>query len=105
MTDKTLDRLRAELDEWHARLDHLRVQASLGKMEARERLHELDAKLRPSIQKATRRLDELAGSGKDEVRTLAHSLRAGWEELWRTHRELTRELEEEHAERERRARS
>lgn len=92
---KTLDRLRADLDEWRGKLDHLRVQANLGRKEARDRLHELDERLSPAVQKASKRLEEVVANGSDEVRTLGKSLLAGWDELRRTHRDLSREAEAE----------
>jgi hypothetical protein len=95
MTDTTLDRLRAELDQWRARLDHLRVQANLGGKEARDKLRELGQRLEPAFDTAKRRLDEIAASGAGEARTLGRSLLAGWDELRRTHRELSREAERE----------
>jgi len=97
MTDKTLERLQAELDEWRARLDHLRVQANLGGKEARDKLRELDRRLEPAWNKARRLLDEIVANGASEARTLGRSLLAGWTELRRTHRELSREAERDRA--------
>ena len=88
---KTIERLRADLGEWRARLEHARVQANLGRKEARDHLHELDERLAPAFQEARRRLERIAASGAGEARTLGQSLLAGWEELRRTHRELSRE--------------
>ena len=90
MTNKTLERLREELDDWRARLEHLRVQANLGEKEARDKLNALEERLTPAFQKAVRYLDEVIESGTDEARTLAVSLRAGWKEMRRTHREAVR---------------
>jgi hypothetical protein len=88
---KLLDVLRAELDQSRARLDHLRVQVNLGHKEARDKLRELDERLSPAFREAKRRLDEVVASGTTEARTLGKSLLAGWDELRRTHRELSRE--------------
>lgn len=91
MSDKTLERLRTELRDWRARVDHLRVQANLGRKEARDKLQELEERLEPAWRKSKRTLDEIVASGASEARTLARSLLAGWDELRRTHRELSRE--------------
>ncbi len=96
MTDQTtLERLRAELDEWRARLDQLRVKANLGGKEARDKLREIEKRLEPEVDKAKRRLDEAVESGASEARTIATSLRAGWDELLRTYRALSDEAERE----------
>lgn len=90
----TLERLKSELAELRASLEHMRVQASLGRSEARDRLDALERRLDPAFQKAKRALDEILASGTAEARTLSRSLLAGWEELRRTHRELSREAED-----------
>lgn len=92
MTHPTLERLRRDLDEWRARLEHLRVQTNLGEKEARDRLRALEDRLQPAVDRAVERLGTLVATGSDEVRTLARSLESGWAELRRTHRELTREM-------------
>ena len=92
-TEKTLDRLRTELDEWTARIEALRVRANLGGKEVRDKLQELDQRLEPARDEAKRLLDELAKSGADEARTLGKSLLAGWDELRRTHHELKQQAE------------
>jgi hypothetical protein len=89
----------AELESLRSRLDHLRVQANLGRKELRDKLGELERVLDPAYRKAKQRLAERAGSGADEVRVLARSLQAGWDQLVRTHRELSREADRERSER------
>lgn len=91
----TLERMQAELDGLRSRLDHLRVQANLGGMEARAELRELEKKLDAAFTKTKRRLDDVVASGAAEARTFGRSLLAGWDELRRTHRELSREAERE----------
>jgi hypothetical protein len=105
MIDKTLDRLRSELDDWQARLDNLRVQAKLGKMEARDQLLELVSRLEPTFREAETRLEEIAASGSKEARILGKSLLAGWRELLRTHRESSAEAQRESSRREARGRT
>jgi hypothetical protein len=99
MTNSTLDKLRAELDDWQARLQHLRVKANLGGKELRDKLNELGERLEPAQRKAEEQLAKIAKEGADEAKTLARSLKAGWEELRRKHRELSKEADEERAER------
>ena len=93
MARSRLEDLRAELDDWRSRFDHLRVQANLGKRELRDKLDELGRELDPPYQRARKTLESLAKEGADEARTLAASLRAGWEELYRTYRERREESE------------
>jgi len=94
MTDKKiLDRLKTELDDWRARVDHLRVQANLGGKEARDKLRELGDVLEPAAEKAKRLIETTVASGASEAKTLGKSLLAGWDEVRRTHRELSREAE------------
>lgn len=88
MDDNQTTELRGELDRWRARLDELRLQANLGKMELRDRLSEIENRLEPAYQSASRRLAEVVDGGKDEARVLARSLQAGWKEVLETHREL-----------------
>lgn len=97
MTDSTLDRLKAELDDWRSRLDQLRVQANLGGMEARDKLDEISQRLEPAWKKARGTIDGIVRDGASEARTMGKSLLAGWDELRRTHRDLTREAEQERA--------
>ncbi len=92
---KTLQYLRNELDNLRGSLDHLRVKANLGPKEARDMLQELEARLSPAFNKAKRSLDEIITNGSEEVGTLGKSLLAGWDELRRTHRDLSREADAE----------
>jgi len=89
--NKTLERLKAELDVWRGRLDHLRVQADLGRMEARDKLRELEQRMDPVLREADQLLGDVLSRATGEARTLGRSLLAGWDELRRTHRDLTRE--------------
>lgn len=95
MNENETTELRGELDRWRARLDELRLQANLGKMEARDRLDDLEQRLQPAYQTATRRLSEVVDDGKEEARVLAKSLQAGWKELLETHRELRERADRE----------
>lgn len=93
MSDKNLERLRTELNEWRARLDQLRVQANLGRREAHDKLQEIGERLEPAWRKSKSALNEIVEGGTSEARTLGKSLLAGWDELRRTHRELSRDAE------------
>ena len=90
-----LDGLRAGLDTWRARLDELRLRAHLGGMELKDKLREAGETLEPAYRDAQDRLTRIAQGGAEEARTLAHSLKAGWEALQRTHRDLLQESERE----------
>ena len=93
--NKTLARLRADLDEWRTRLDEARVQAKLGRMEARDKLQEFEKRLTPTLEKARKSLDEVVTSGTSEAKVIGKSLLAGWDELRHTHEDLSREADKE----------
>lgn len=90
MASKTVEGLKADLEQWRARLERLRVQANLGKKDARDKLRAFEDRLEPAFDKAKQHIDDVASSGAAEARTIAQSLRAGWKEVQRTHAELTR---------------
>ncbi len=90
MASKTVEGLKADLEQWRARLDRLRVQADLGKKDARDKLRAFEDRLEPAFDKAKQQIDEVAASGAAEARVIARSLRAGWKEVQKTHGELTR---------------
>ncbi len=95
MKDTIQDDLRAELDRMRGRLDHLRVQANLGKKELADKLREFGDELEPNRRRAMERIASLAKSTARETEALAKGLQAGWEELWHTYRELSREAQDE----------
>ncbi len=97
MTKKPLEKLQTELSQWRTRLDELRVQANLGKREARDELNELGERLEPTFRKAKKVVDDAVTSGAAEARTIGKSLLAGWEEVRRAHRELSDESKREQA--------
>ena len=82
-----------------ARIDSLRVQANLGKMELRDKLEDVGGTLKPAYHRAKDTLAELVRGGAGETVNLAKSLQAGWSELLETHSELSKKAQEE-AERE-----
>jgi len=88
MTDPDVEELRGELDHWRARYDELRLKANLGKMELRDKLGELETRFEPAYRSASQRLGKAVEEGKGEAKTLAQSLKAGWEAVRETHREL-----------------
>jgi len=68
MTDKKiLDRLKTELDDWRARVDHLRVQANLGGKEARDKLRELVFVLEPDAENPHRLIHTSLARGASEL--------------------------------------
>ena len=88
MTNPDVEELKGELDRWRARYDELRLKANLGKMELRDKLGEMEERFEPAYRTATDRLGKAIEEGKGEARTLAESLKAGWEAVRKTHREL-----------------
>jgi len=93
MTNPILDDLRGELEDWRGHVQHMRVQANLGAKEARDKLRDLEDRLEPAYLSARDKLNEIIRDGADEARTVARSLKAGWEEVRKTHRELAKEAE------------
>lgn len=89
--DDGFDTLADELRDWRARLDELRVQAHLGRLEFKDKFAEFGERLEPARAGAEERLDALARSGTTEVRNLASSLRSGWREVVRSHARLAEE--------------
>ena len=74
-----IERLKEQLTAWRARIDHLRVQANLGKMEARDELRALGERLEPEWRDAKRVLDSIVESGTTEARALEKSVAGGVE--------------------------
>ena len=93
----TMKKLQDELDGMRVRLDELRVKGSLGKLELRDKLTEFKDALEPSYQKAKSTLSDLSRSGAEESKAIAKSLVAGWDELRRTHKQLSEEADRERA--------
>lgn len=88
VTDPEIEELSGELDSWRARYDELRLKANLGKMELRDKLTELEDRFEPAYRSASQRLGVAIEGGKDEAKTLAKSLKAGWEAVRATHKDL-----------------
>ena len=89
--DGTLERMKQELDRWRTSFDALRVQARLGRMEARDRIREERERLGPVMRDARERLARLVEEGGAETRRVGESVLAGWNELQRKYSELGRE--------------
>lgn len=87
----TLQKLQEELDGMRTRLDELRVRGNLGKMELRDKLTEYRTSLEPAYLKAKAKIADLSKAGAEESKTVAKSLVAGWDELLKTHKELSEE--------------
>lgn len=94
MSNETKIRLQQEYDTMRARVDKLRVQTNLGKMELRDKLEDIRETLDPVYRRAKTDLTELARSGATEASNFAKSLQAGWESLRDTHRELSKKAKE-----------
>jgi hypothetical protein len=79
------DKLKAELADWKTKLEGLRVKASLGKMELRDKERELAEKFEPAYTQAMKKLAELRDDAGDEAKALRAGLEAGWGELRRAY--------------------
>ncbi len=90
-TKKALETLRSELDVLKQRVDTLRVQGNLGKMELRDALDDLGGTIEPKYRAAKKTISEALDSGIEESKTLAKSVQAGWDELRRTYESMSRE--------------
>ncbi|MFT5733115.1 MAG: hypothetical protein ACJA2W_003859 [Planctomycetota bacterium] len=95
---ETTSKAQAELAAMRARLDELRVQGKLGRMELHDNLVEFKGKLDPSYTRAKSAITDLAASGIKESLRIAKSLEAGWKELRSTHQALLDEAAQKAAE-------
>lgn len=75
------DKLEKDLTSWRTRLDELRVQANLGKLELRDRHPELVEDFDEAYESAKQGLGKLGQSGVSTARTVVDGLEAGWDEL------------------------
>lgn len=93
MRDRELDRLQSELLHWRARIEHARLQESLGREAAGGDEHELERHVEQALRRARPRLQRIAAKGDDGARVRARSLRAAWEHLPRLVRGHAQETE------------
>lgn len=89
MRKEIADKLEKELAEWRVRFEQLRVKASLGKMELRDKERELSEQFQPAYEQAMKKLGEMRENAGDEAKALKAGLEAGWRELRKTY-EATR---------------
>lgn len=73
--------LRAQIDQWEARIDALEVQMHLGSMEARDRVEPLVEQLRSSWLSAKQELSESGSATADAIKTLLQGLESGLREV------------------------
>jgi len=85
MRKEIVDRLEKELADWRTRLDGLRVKASLGKMELRDRERVLLDGFQPAYEKAMEKLGEAKDFAGSEAKAVKAGLEAGWKELRKTY--------------------
>jgi hypothetical protein len=95
--NEKIKKVQEELAHMRTRMDELRVQGNLGKMEAREKLAEVKEAIDPAYQYAKNTIQDLASSGVDESIKLAKSMEAAWTELRQTYKQLSEEAKEEKA--------
>ena len=94
MRKEISDRLEKELADWRARLEQLRVKASLGRMELRDREQKLLDEFQPAYESAMRKLGELRDAAGDEAKAVKAGLEAGWRELRKTYESARGERED-----------
>ncbi len=88
---EVLERLKNELGQWQTRLEELRLQAGLGKLELRDRRDEVLRSFDSSYRSARERLDGLRETAQGEAGIFRKSVEAGWQELRRTYERLREE--------------
>ena len=85
MRKEIVERLEKELADWRTRLEELRVKASLGKMELRDRERKLLEDFQPAYEKALEKLSEAKDVAGGEAKAVKAGLEAGWKELRKTY--------------------
>ena len=85
MKNDLSDRLQKEMGEWRKKLDELRVKASLGKLELRDKERELMERFEPACQEALKRASELKDQADEHAVAMRAGLEAGWKELRATY--------------------
>jgi predicted nucleic acid-binding Zn-ribbon protein len=85
MRKEIAEKLEKELADWRTRLDALRVKASLGKMELRDREKQLLEDFQPAYEAAMSKLGEAKDFAESEAKAVKSGLEAGWKELRKTY--------------------
>lgn len=98
MKSELLRKLEAEVDAWRSRLGELRVQASLGRMELRDKKEELERSFEAARADAAKKLAELRKTGGQEVDAVVRSVEVAWEGLRQTYKELSPRAKEKRGE-------
>lgn len=73
--------VRAQLDQWKARIDDLEVQLHLGAMEADEHVSPLLAALRDRLLDARAQADDAASTTRDVASTLLSGLEKAMQDI------------------------
>ena len=85
MNNDLNERLHKELAEWRTKLEELRVKASLGRLELRDKERELMERFEPACQAALKRASELKDQAGDQAGAMRAGLEAGWKQLRATY--------------------
>lgn len=88
MKDDLADRFQKELTEWRTKLDELRVRASLGKLELRDKEREWMDRFEPAFRTAMQKLSDVKDEADDRSVALRAGIEAGWKELRATYRSV-----------------
>jgi len=89
MREEFIDRMEAELKAWREKLEQLKLKASLGKLELREKGSELMDRLSAAYDKSSDRLRELKKAGQSEFGALKDASEAAWREFLETYRKVS----------------
>lgn len=95
--DRTVNRLArqvadAEMAGWEARIEQLRLEASLGRMEVEDEFADRLNRLREAYQAARKELDELPELVGDTIAILPERLRPALDIVERAYREAKEKL-------------
>lgn len=78
--DEVIQRLKAEVEEWEAKLEPLKLKAKLGEMEARDKFEEVEKTVREKTHHLRGRLEELKNDTGEAWEDLAKGCETSWGE-------------------------
>ncbi len=77
MSDDT-QKIQEQMDEWRTKLDELRVQGGLLKMEFRDKKDEVCDQIEAAYSEAKQKFDEMKDAGEAEADKLGAGFKAAW---------------------------
>ncbi len=76
-----VERMREEVVEWERRIERLKLEASLKKLEAEGELESVKRSLRSEIRPFKTRLEDLSGASGEAWHDVASGLEKGWKDV------------------------